>query len=105
METKKQNNETKVQAIQRQILDGRKVVIINSQKTLALVKIINNSIDTDGNKKWLITINKEEYYTSEIKINCFSSTFSEKLDNLTEKNYIICEAKEIIFENNVANIY
>ena len=105
METKKQNNETKVQAIQRQILDGRKVVIISNEKTLTLVKIINNNIDTDGSKKWLIIINKEEYYTSEIKINCFSSTFSEKLDNFTEKNSIVCEAKEIIFENNVATIH
>jgi len=105
METKKQNNETKVQAIQRQILDGRKVVIISNEKTLTLVKIISNNIDTDGSKKWLIIINKEEYYTSEIKINCFSSTFSEKLDNFTEKNSIVCEAKEIIFENNVATIH
>jgi hypothetical protein len=105
METKKQNNETKVQAIQRQILDGRKVVIISNEKTLTLVKIINNNIDTDGSKKWLIIINKEEYYTSEIKINCFSSTFSEKLDNFTEKNSIVCVAKEIIFENNVATIH
>lgn len=105
METNSKNKQTKVQAIQRQILDGRKVVIINSEKTITVFKIINNDIDTDGSKKWLIIINKEEYYTPEIKINCFYTNFSEKIDNFSERHYIVCVAKEIIFEKNIANIW
>jgi hypothetical protein len=105
MESKKQNKETKVQTIQRQILDGRKVALVSSEKITTLVRIRYNNTDTDGTKKWRIIIDEEEYHTSEIKISCPTRTLTETLEEIGEKHHIVCDATGIIFENNIATIY
>lgn len=104
-ENKKQKKETKVQTIQRQILDGRKVALVSSEKITTLVRIRYNNTDTDGTKKWRIIIDEEEYHTSEIKISCPTRTLTETLEEIGEKHHIVCDATGIIFENNIATIY
>ena len=54
METKKQHKETKVQTIQRQILDGRKVALVSSEKLTTLVRIRYNNSDTDELKNGVL---------------------------------------------------
>jgi hypothetical protein len=107
MEKNLKTKETKTQAIQRQIFDGRKVVIIGSRenKPTALVRIRYNNTDTNGTQKWRIIIDNEEYRTSEIKINCPTRTLTEKFEEIGEKHHIVCDAKEVIFEKNIATIY
>jgi len=99
MDKKETQNET----IQRVISDGRRVVI--KKETIAcLVKIRYNNHDTDGSKKWRIIINGNEFKTSEIKINCPCRTLTEKLEDVGIKHHFVCEAKEVIFKNNEAEI-
>lgn len=105
METKKQHKETKVQTTQRQILDGRKVALVSSEKLTTLVRIRYNNSDTDGTKKWRIIIDNQEFHTSEIKISCPTRTLTETFEEVGEKHHIVCDATGVIFENNVATIY
>ena len=105
MENKKQNKEIKVQTIQSRIFGGSKVLLKSVEKETTLVRIIYNNSDTDGTKKWRIIIEKDEYYTSEIKISCPARTSTETLEEITEKHHIVCDSKLIIFENNIATIF
>jgi hypothetical protein len=107
MESKKQNKETKVQTIQRQILEGRKVVLLAKKDKEAhfLVRIRYNNTDTDGTQKWRVIIDDEEYHTSEIQINCPTRTLTEEFEDVGEKHHIVCDTTRVVFENNVATIY
>lgn len=105
METKRHHKETKVQTIQRQILDGRKVVLVSSEKLTTLVRIRYNNTDTDGTQKWRVIIDNEEFHTSEIKISCPTRTLTETFEEVGEKHHIVCDSTGVIFENNIANIY
>lgn len=103
-----QNNkatENKTQIIQKNILEGRKVAIINSEKLSTLVRVRYNNSDTDGTQKWRVIIDNQEFHTSEIKISCPTRTLTETFEEIGEKHHIVCDAKGVIFENNVANIY
>jgi hypothetical protein len=64
-----QKGETKTQTIQRNILEGRKVALVSSEKPTTLVRIRYNNTDTDGTQKWRVIIDDEEFFTSEIKIS------------------------------------
>lgn len=99
---KKETNAT--ETIQKYILEGRKVVIKKEGET-SFVRIRINNMNTDGNEKWRLIVNGNEFQTSEIIINCFTKTFTEKFENGGIKHHIVCDAKEIIFEKNIANIY
>ena len=105
METTKQHKETKVQTIQRQILDGRKVALVSSEKLTTLVRIRYNNTDTDGTQKWRVIIDDEEFFTSEIKISIPTRTLTETFEGIGEKHHFVCDATGVIFENNVATIY
>jgi hypothetical protein len=70
----------------------------------SFVRIRINNEDNDGTKKWCILINGNEFYTSEIIINCPSRTLTENLEDIGVKHHIFCEAKEIVFKNNIANV-
>jgi pimeloyl-CoA synthetase len=99
---KKETNQT--ETIQKYILEGRKVVIKKEGET-SFVRIRINNMDTDGNEKWRLNVNGNEFHTSEIIINCSTRTFTEKFEDVGIKHHIVCDAKEIIFEKNIANIY
>jgi len=97
--------ETKVQAIQRQILDGRKVALVSSEKLTTLVRIRYNNNDTDGTQKWRIIIDDQEFQTSEIKISIPTRTLTETFEGIGKKHHFVCDSTGIIFENNIATIY
>jgi hypothetical protein len=99
--------ETKIQTIQRQILEGRKVVLLakKDKEVHFLVRIRYNNTDTDGTQKWRVIIDNEEYHTSEIQINCPTRTLTEEFEGVGEKHHIVCDTTGVVFENNKAIIY
>ena len=97
--------ESKTQTIQRNILEGRKVALVSSEKLTTLVRIRYNNTDTDGTQKWRVIIDDEEFFTSEIKISIPTRTLTETFEGIGEKHHFVCDSKVVIFENNVANIY
>ena len=100
-----QKGETKTQTIQRNILEGRKVALVSSEKLTTLVRIRYNNTDTDGTQKWRVIIDDEEFFTSEIKISIPTRTLTETFEGIGEKHHFGCDSKVVIFENNIANIY
>jgi hypothetical protein len=68
------------------------------------VRIKFNDDDTDGSEKWRLLINGNEFYTREILINCPTRTLTEKFEDIGIKHHVVCEAKEVIFKDNVAII-
>jgi len=89
--------------IQKFIVEGREVVMKKENET-SFVRIRINNMDTDGTEKWRIIINGNEFHTSEIIINCPTRTFTEKFEDVGIKHHFVCEAKEIIFKNNIATV-
>jgi len=100
-----QKGETKNQIIQRNILEGRKVALISSEKLTSLVRIRYNNNDTDGTQKWRVIIDDQEFQTSEIKISIPTRTLTETFEGVGEKHHFVCDAIGVIFENNKATIY
>lgn len=100
--TKKEPNPT--ETIQNFISEGREVVLKKENET-SFVRIRFNNMDTDGTGKWRVIINGNEFQTSEIIINCSTRTLTEKFEDVGIKHHVVCEAKEIIFKNNIATIY
>jgi hypothetical protein len=91
------------ETIQRYILEGRKVLIKKENET-TFVRIRFNNTDTDGTMKWRVIINGNLLHTSEIVVNCPTRTLTEKFDDVGVKHHVVCNANEILFENNVAYI-
>ena len=103
--TAKNKKETNpVESIQKFILEGREVVLKKENET-SFVRIRFNNMDTDGTQKWRIIINGNEFQTAEIIINCATRTLTEKFEDVGIKHHVVCDAKEIIFKNNIATIY
>jgi hypothetical protein len=100
-----QKGATKNQIIQTNILEGRKVALISSEKITSLVRIRYNNNDTDGTQKWRVIIDDQEFQTSEIKISIPTRTLTETFEGIGEKHHIVCDATGVIFENNKATIY
>jgi len=101
---KTENKEvTAKETIQKFISEGREVVMMKENET-SFVRIRFNNDDTDGTNKWRILINGNEFYTSEIIINCPTRTLTEKFEEIGIKHHIVCEAKKIVFKGNMANI-
>ena len=90
--------------IQKQIFEGRKV-LFKKENELTFVRIRYNNNDTDGTAKWRLLLNGNEFHVSEIIIHTKSRTFSEKFEDIGVKHHIVCDAREIIIEKNIANIY
>lgn len=101
-DAKKDSNQ--VNEIQKMILSGRKV-LLKKENESTLVRIRYNNTDTDGTEKWRLFLNGHEFHVSEIIINCKSRTFSEKFEDVGVKHHIVCDAREIVIEKNIANIY
>ena len=101
--TKNNTQQTQTQIIQKNILDGRQVIMKKENET-SFVRIRYNNMDTDGSEKWRLIVNGNEFHTSEILINCLTRTLTEKFEDVGIKNHIVCDAKEIIFKNNIATI-
>jgi hypothetical protein len=95
--------ETQTQTIQRNILEGRQVVMKKENET-SFIRIRFNNDDTDGSEKWRILVNGNEFHTSEIIINCPTRTLTEKFEDVGIKHHIVCDAKEVVFKDNVAII-
>jgi hypothetical protein len=93
----------KLQSIQKFITEGREVLIKKENET-SFVRIYPNNSDIDETQKWCISINGNEFYTSEVLIKCFTRTLTQNIQEISIKHHIICEAKEILFKNNVATI-
>lgn len=102
METEKQKITAK-ETIQKFISEGRDVVMMKENET-SFVRIRFNNEDTDSTKKWRILINGNEFYTSEIIINCPTRTLTEKFDEIGVKHHIVCDAKKIVFKANIATV-
>lgn len=102
METEKQKITAK-ETIQKFISEGRDVVMMKENET-SFVRIRFNNEDTDNAKKWRILINGNEFYTSEIIINCLTRTLTEKFDEIGVKHHIVCDAKKIVFKGNIATV-
>ena len=92
-----------IQSIQKFITEGREVLIKKENET-SFVRIYPNNEDLDDTQKWCISINGNEFYASEILINCFTRTLTEDIKEVVFVHHIVCEAKEILFKNNVATI-
>lgn len=92
-------------SIQNLILSGKNIVF-KKNDSLIFVEIRFNHNDIDGTRKWRIIFRGCEFHTSEIFINIPSRTES-KFDEYLRgyKHHIVCDANEIKFENNVANIW
>lgn len=101
--TKEKKELSAIDSIQKFIVEGREVVMKKENET-SFVRIRFNNSDTDGTEKWRIIINGNEFHTSEIIINCPTRTFSEKFEDVGVKHHVVCDAKEIIFKNNIATI-
>ena len=95
---------TQTEIIQQNIKEGRLVVMKKENQNL-LIRIRFNNMQTDDSEKWRLLVNGNEFHTSEIIINCSTRTFTEKFEDVGIKHHIVCDAKEIIFEKNIANIY
>ena len=89
--------------IQKFITEGRQVVMKKENET-SFVRIRFNNMDTDGIEKWRILINGNELRVAEIIINCQTRTLTEKFEDVGIKHHIVCDAKEIIFKNNIAHV-
>lgn len=100
---KKKKEISATETIQGYISEGREVVIKKENET-SFVRIRFNNMDTDGTEKWRVIINGNEFRTSEIMINCPTRTLTEKFEDVGVKHHIVCDAKEIIFKNNIAHI-
>jgi hypothetical protein len=94
---------TQTEIIQANIREGRQVVMKKENETL-FVRIRFNNTDTDGSEKWRLIVNGNEFHTSEIIINCSTRTLTEKFEDIGIKHHVVCEAKEVIFKDNVATI-
>jgi hypothetical protein len=95
--------ETQTQTIQRSIKEGRQVIMKKENESL-FVRIRFNNMDTDGSEKWRILVNGNEFLTSEIIINCNTRTLTENFVDVGIKHHIVCDAKEVIFKDNIATI-
>jgi hypothetical protein len=91
------------ESIQKFITEGREVLIKKENET-SFVRIYLNNEDIDYTQKWCISINGNEFYVSEILINCFTRTLTEDIKEVVFVHHIVCEAKEILFKDNVATI-
>ena len=92
-------------SVQELILIGRKIVFKEEDKNI-FVEIRFNNNDIDGTRKWRVIFKGCEFHTKEIFIQVPTRTeskFSEELGGY--KHHIVCDAKEIIFENNIATIW
>jgi hypothetical protein len=103
MKKEKKVIETQTEIIQRNIKEGRKVVMKKEHET-SFVRIRFNNMDTDGSEKWRILVNGNEFHTSEIITNCPTRTLTEKFEDVGIKHHVVCDAKEIIFKDNIATI-
>jgi len=101
--TKEKKELSATEAIQKFIFEGREVVMKKENET-SFVRMRYNNMDTDGSEKWRIIINGNEFHTSEIIINCPTRTFTEKFEDVGVKHHVVCDAKEIIFKNNIATV-
>ena len=103
MKKDKKEQQTQTQIIQKSITEGRQVIMKKENQT-SFVRIRFNNMDTDGLEKWRIIINGNEFHVSEILINCKTRTLTEKFEDVGIKHHIVCDANQIIFKDNVANI-
>jgi hypothetical protein len=94
---------SKTDSIQKHIIEGREVVLKKENET-SFVRIYYNNLAINISKKWLIIINGNKFYTSEIVINCSTRTLTGNFEDIDIEHHIVCDAKEVKFKNNIATI-
>jgi adenylylsulfate kinase len=97
------NELSKLDSVQKFILEGREVVLKKEDET-SFVRIYNNNSATQSSEKWLLIINGNKFHTSEVNINCRTRTFTGKFEDMDIENHIVCDANEVKFKNNIATI-
>ena len=92
-------------SVQELILSGKKIVFKEQDKNI-FIEIRFNLNDVDGTRKWRIIFKGHEFHTQEILIETSTRTQSKFVEELGGyQHHIVCDAKEIIFENNIATIW
>lgn len=98
------NNST-ANALQDLILEGKKILMKKSDDNY-FIEIRFNHNDIDGTRKWRIILDDLEFHTSEILINISSRTESKFVEEFGGyQHHIVCDAREVIFKDNIANIW
>lgn len=103
MEKEQEQRHAQAKIIQKNITEGR-MVVMKKEGATSFVRIRFNNMDTDGSEKWRVIINGNQFHTSEILINCRTRTLTEKFEDVGIKHHIVCDANEIVFKDNVATI-
>jgi len=103
MAKQKQQQQTQTEIIQQNIKEGRLVVMKKENQNL-LIRIRFNNMQTDDSEKWRLLVNGNEFQTSEIFINCPTRTLTERFEDVGIKHHIVCDAKEVLFKDNMATI-
>lgn len=103
MKKEEQEKLTQTQIIQKNVTEGR-LVVMKKEDATSFVRIRFNNMDTDGSNKWRVIINGNEFYASEVIINCPIRTLTEKFEDVGVKHHIVCDANAIVFKHNIATI-
>ncbi len=92
-------------SVQQLILSGKNIVFKKNDSYI-FVEIRFNHNDIDGTRKWRVIFRGSEFHTSEILINIASKTKSKFIEEFGGyQHHIVCDASEIVFKDNVANIW
>lgn len=92
-------------SVQQLILSGKNIVF-KKNDSLIFVEIRFNHNDIDGTRKWKIIFRGCEFHANEIFINITSRTKSKFVEEFGGyQHHIVCDASEIVFENNIAYLY
>jgi len=94
---------SKTDSIQKLISQGREVILKKENET-SFIRIYYNDSKNKFYEKWLLIINGNKFHTSEIIINCPTRTLTGKFEKIDIEQHIVCDAKEVVFKDNVATI-
>jgi hypothetical protein len=103
MAKEKKQQQTQTEIIQQNIKEGRLVIMKKENENL-FIRIRFNNTQKDDSEKWRLLVNGNEFQTAEIFINCKTRTLTERFEDIGIKHHIVCDAKEVVFKDNIATI-
>jgi hypothetical protein len=103
MAKEKKQQQTQTEIIQQNIKEGRLVVMKKENENL-FIRIRFNNTQKDDSEKWRLLVNGNEFKTAEIFINCKTRTLTERFEDIGIKHHVVCDAKEVVFKDNIATI-
>ena len=99
-----QKNSTTATALQKMILEGRKILMKKPDGTY-FIQIRFNHNDIDGTRKWRVILDGLEFHVSEIVLSIPCRTESEFYEDLGGyKHHIVADANEVVFDKLIAYI-